>query len=58
MTHYDIIIGYGIARDVHCDIIMGHDIITGAYLVTMHSDVAITLMYYIFLCTIMIFMFS
>ncbi len=26
MTHYDITIGNDVARDVHCDIILGHDV--------------------------------
>ncbi len=41
MAHYVIIISNDVARDVHCDIIMGHDVIMGAYHdVTMHIDVA------------------
>ncbi len=31
MTHYDITIGNDIAKDVHCDIIMGHEVVMGAY---------------------------
>ncbi len=40
MTHYDITIGNDVAGDFHCDIIMGHNIVMGAYYVT---DVAKTL---------------
>ncbi len=59
MTHYDITIGNGVARDVHCEIIMGHDIDMCAYHeVTMHTDVARTLIYYVLSRPIMIFMFS
>ncbi len=59
MTHYDITIGNDVARDVHYEIIMGHRIIVGTYHdVTMHTDVAMTLIYYVLLCPIMIFMFS
>ncbi len=44
---------------VHCDIIMGHDVIVGACRdVTMHADVAMTLIYYVLLRPIMIFLFS
>ncbi len=59
MTHYDITIGNGVARDVHYEIIMSHSIVVGTYHdVTMHTDVAITLIDYVLLCTIMIFLFS
>ncbi len=58
ITHYDITIGNDVARDVHCDIIMGRAIIMGAYHVTMHTDVARTLIYYVLLFPIMIFLFS
>ncbi len=59
MTHYDIIIGNAFARDVHCEIIMGHGIVMGTYHdVTMHTDVAMTLIYYVLLRPIMIFLFS
>ncbi len=48
MTHYDITIGNDVARDVHCSIIMGHDVVMGTYHdVTIHVDVARTLIYYI-----------
>ncbi len=30
-THYDITIDNDIARDVQCDIIMGHDVTMGTY---------------------------
>ncbi len=44
MAHYDITIGNNIARDVHCDILMDHDIVMGTYHnITMHTDVARTL---------------
>ncbi len=40
MTYYDIIIGNDVARDVYCEIIMGHGIVMGTYHdVTMHTDV-------------------
>ncbi len=63
MTHYDITIGNNVAMDVHCEIIMGHSIVMGTYHdVTMHtnaaSDVATTLIYYVLLHPIMIFLFS
>ncbi len=59
MTHYDIIIGNDVARDVHYEIVMGHSIVVGTYHdVTMHTDVAMTLIYYVLLCPIMIFQFS
>ncbi len=58
MTHYDITIGNDVARDVHYEIIMGHSIVVGTYDVTMHTDVAMTLIYYVLLCPIMIFLFS
>ncbi len=36
---------------VHCDIIMGHDVIMGAYCdVTMHTDVTRTLIDYVLCC--------
>ncbi len=58
MTHYDITIGNDVARDVHCEIIMGHSIIMGRYHeVTKHTDVAMTLIYYVLLRPIMIFLF-
>ncbi len=53
----DITIGNDVARDVHCDIIMGHDI--GTYHdVTMLTDVAGMLIYYVLIHPIMIFLFS
>ncbi len=59
MTHYHITIGNDVARDVHYEIIMGHSIVLGTYHdVTMHTDVAMTLIYYVLLCQITIFMFS
>ncbi len=36
--HYEITISNDVARDVHCDIIMGHDTIMGAYHVIIHTD--------------------
>ncbi len=59
MTHYNITIGNDVARGVHYEIIMGHSIVVGTYHdVTMHTDVAMTLIYYVLLCSIMIFLFS
>ncbi len=59
MTHYDITIGNDVARDVHYEMIMGHSIVVGIYHdVTMHTDVTMTLIYYVLLCLIMIFLFS
>ncbi len=59
LSHYDITICNDIVRDVHCDIIMGHDVVMGAYHnVTMHTDVVRTLIYYVLLLPIMIFLFS
>ncbi len=47
MTHYNITTGNNIARDIHCDIIMVHGIVMGVYHdVTMHTDVARTIIYY------------
>ncbi len=59
MIHYDITIDNDVARDVHCEIIMGHGIIMGTYHdVTMHTDVATTLIYYVLLRPTVIFLFS
>ncbi len=59
MTHYETTIGNDVARDVHCDIIMGHDVVIGTYHdVTMHTDVARMLIYYVLIRPIMIFLFS
>ncbi len=59
MTHYDITIGNDVARDVHCETIMGHGIVVGTYHdVTMHTDVATILIYYVLLRPIMISLFS
>ncbi len=58
MTHYDITIGNEVARDVHCDIIIGHDVIGTYHDVTMQTDVARMLIYYVLLHPIMIFLFS
>ncbi len=53
MANYYITIGNDIARDVHCDIIMGHDVVMGTYHdVTIHIDVARTLIYYVLLCPV------
>ncbi len=58
-THYDIKIGNDVARDDHCNIIMGHDVVMGIYHdVTMQTDVARILIYYVLLHPIMIFLFS
>ncbi len=59
MTHYDITIGKDVTRDVHCEIIMNHGIVIGKYHdVTMYTVVATTLIYYVLLHPIMIFLFS
>ncbi len=58
MTHYDITITNDVTRDVHCDIIMGHDVVMGTYHdVTMQNDVA-RMLTYVLLHPIMIFLFS
>ncbi len=58
MTDYDITIGNDVARDVHCEIIMDHDVAMSTYhYVTIHTDVARTLIY-VLLCPIMIILFS
>ncbi len=58
MTHYDITIAKHVAKDVHCDIITGHDVVMGTYHdVTMQTDVAMMLTY-LLLHPIMIFKFS
>ncbi len=59
ITHYDFTIGNNVARDVHHYIIMGDDIVMHIYHdVTMHTDAARTLIYYILQLPIMIFLFS
>ncbi len=59
MTHYDITINNNIARDVHCDIIIGHDVVMGTYHdVKMHIHVVRALIYYVLLRPIVIFLFS
>ncbi len=58
MTHYDITITNDVTRDVHCDIIMGHDVAMGTYHdVTIQTDVA-KMLTYVLLHPIMIFLFS
>ncbi len=58
MTHYYITIVNDIAKDVHCDIIMSHEVVMYAYNdVTMHTDVTRTLIYYVLLQLIMIVLF-
>ncbi len=58
MTHYDITIANDVSRDVHCDIIMGHDVVMGTYHdVTMQTDVA-SMLTYVLLHPVMIFLFS
>ncbi len=48
MAYYDIRVGNDVTKDVHCNIIMGHDIVMGAYHDdTMHTDVARILIYYV-----------
>ncbi len=48
-----------IARDVHCDIIMGYHVAMGTYHdVTMQTNVDRSLVYYVLLCPIIIFLFS
>ncbi len=50
LTLYDITIGNDVASDDRCDFIMGHDIVMGTYHdVTMHTDVARALIYYVLL---------
>ncbi len=59
MTHYDITIGNDVAREVDYETIMGYSIVVGTYHdITMHTDVAMTLIYYVLLRPIMIFLFS
>ncbi len=59
MTHYDITIGNDVAQDVHCNIIMGYDVVIGTYHdVTMQTDVARMLIYYVLIRPIMTFLFS
>ncbi len=59
MTDCDITIGNDVARDVHYEIIMGHSIVVGTYHdLTMHTDVVMTLIYYVLLRPITIFLFS
>ncbi len=58
MTHYDITMANDVARDVHCDIIMRHNVIVGTYHdITMQLDIA-TMLTYVLLHPIMIFLFS
>ncbi len=58
LTHYDITITNDITRDVHCDIIMDHDVAMGTYhYVTMQTDIA-RMLTYVLLDPIMIFLFS
>ncbi len=58
MTHYNVTIGNVIAKDVHCDIIMGYGVVMGSYHdITMHADVARTLIDYVLLHPFMIFLF-
>ncbi len=53
MTHYNITIGNDVSRDVHCDFIMGHNVVMGAcHDVTLHTDVSRTLIYYVLICPI------
>ncbi len=57
MAYYDITMGNEVARDIHCYIIIGHDIVMGSYHdVTMHTDVASTLIYYVLLSPIVMFL--
>ncbi len=59
MTNFDGTIGNAVARDVHYELIMGHSIVVGTYHdVTMHTGVAMTLIYYVLLRAIMIFLLS
>ncbi len=58
MTHYDITITNDVTRDVHCDIIMCHDVAMGTYRdVRVQTDVA-RILTYVLLHPIMIFLFS
>ncbi len=51
--------GNDVARDIHCDILLGHDAVKGTYHdVTMNTDVDRTLIYYVLLRPIVIFLFS
>ncbi len=62
-THYDIIMGIDVARDVHCEITMGNDVARDIHWditlsndvamctyhgITMQNDVAMNLFYYVF----------
>ncbi len=50
--------GNDVAWDVNCDIMMGCNVVIGTYHdVTMYTDVTRTLIYYVLLCAIMIFLF-
>ncbi len=41
MTHYDIIIGNDVARDVNCDTIMSHDFVCAYHDVIMNTDIVL-----------------
>ncbi len=61
MTHYDIIMGNDIARNVHSDVLIGHSIVIAlgrCHSITVHPDVARVLMYYVLLHPIVISLFS
>ncbi len=59
ITYYNITIGNEVTREVHCDIIMGHDVVMDTYHdVTMYNGVAWILIYNLLLCPIMIFLFT
>ncbi len=61
MTHYDITVGNYIKRDAHCDIIMDHDIAWAHIIspdITMHTDAARVLIYYVVLQPIMLLLFA
>ncbi len=59
MPHYNITVGNDIAKDFHCDIIMGNNVAMCTYHgITMHNDIAMNLFCYVLLWRIMIFAVS
>ncbi len=59
ITYYDITIGTDVVRAFHCDIIMCQDSVMNAYHdVTMPTDIARILIYYVLLHSVTIFLFS
>ncbi len=58
MTHYDIIVGNDIARDIHCNVTMGNDIAMCTYhCIKMHNNITMNIFCYVLLCQIMILLF-